>query len=52
MAHGDRMKLEIKGSGERVVITVKRSEIVLSKNKRKATITYKDSPVRGKTEGY
>jgi hypothetical protein len=50
MAYGDRMTLEIKDFGRKVVISVSRGKIVCRNNK-KATITYSDSPVRGKPKG-
>jgi hypothetical protein len=47
MAYGDRFTLSIKDFGRRVLITVNRGKIVSSKNRKMATITYVDSPVRG-----
>jgi hypothetical protein len=44
------MKLEIKDFGRKIVISVKRGEIVCE-NKKKATITYADAPVSGKPKG-
>jgi hypothetical protein len=51
MAHGDRLKLEIKNFGEKVVIVVNRGKIECSPNNKKATITYTDSKIRGRPKG-
>jgi len=50
MAHGDRLKLEIKDFGEKVVIVANRGKIHCLSD-TKAIITYRDSPIRGLPKG-
>lgn len=46
MAYGDRMTLEIKDFGRKVVIQVKRGKTEVSKHGKKVTISYHDAPAR------
>jgi hypothetical protein len=47
MAYSDRFTLTVKDFGRKVVISTNRGRIVTSNRGMTATITYKDSPVRG-----
>ncbi len=46
MAYGDRMALEVKEFGRKIVVEVKRGKAKLSKNGKKLTITYHDAQAR------
>jgi len=50
MAHGDRFTLSVKRFGRKVIIKVNRGRITPSEDGTTATITYRDSPVRGPRE--